>query len=198
MKTFEIAPANEFLRSIKETFLRYKTLGENTFAQLDEEDYYRTFGIETNTIAVLVRHIGGNLVSRFTDFLTSDGEKPERDRDKEFEMERLGKQALLEYWNHGFEILENTLHELDESDLSRIVFIRNEPHSVPEALIRSLGHISYHIGQIVYIGKMSAGEWRSLSIPKGESGTFNAEKFSKPKRLEHFSDEFTKNKKKEK
>ena len=174
MKTFEIAPANEFLRSIKETFLRYKTLGENTFAQLDEEDYYRTFGIETNTIAVLVRHIGGNLVSRFTDFLTSDGEKPERDRDKEFEMERLGKQALLEYWNHGFEILENTLHELDESDLSRIVFIRNEPHSVPEALIRSLGHISYHIGQIVLLGKEIKGEeWKNQSIPKGQSKEYN-------------------------
>ncbi len=174
MKTFEIAPANEFLRTVKDTFQRYKTMGDSTFAQLETSDFHFLPEGESNSIAVIIQHISGNLTSRFTDFLISDGEKPERERDNEFKKKESSKEDLIILWNKGFEVLESSLAELTEGDLSSIVFIRNEPHSVPEALIRSLAHISYHIGQIVFLAKCVKGkEWNTLSIPKGKSKEYN-------------------------
>ncbi|MBX7241685.1 MAG: DUF1572 domain-containing protein [Bacteroidia bacterium] len=174
MKTFEIAPANEFVRTVKDTFQRYKAMGNNTFAQLDTPDFHFSPDKESNSIAVLIQHIHGNLCSRFSDFLTSDGEKPERERDKEFEETEMTKEELQVLWDEGFRVLEEALSELTEGDLSSIVFIRNEPHSVPEALVRSLAHIAYHVGQIVYLAKCIKGqEWNTLSIPKGKSKEYN-------------------------
>ncbi len=174
MKTFEIVPANEFLRSINEMFMKYKATAEKTFAQLDTPDFYFHTAGESNSIAIIIQHISGNLKSRFTDFLTSDGEKSDRCRDKEFEEVLLSKEELLRQWEDGFMVLHKELSELNEGDFSRIILIRNEPHSVPEALVRSLAHISYHIGQIVYIAKCIKGEeWKTLSIPKGKSEEFN-------------------------
>lgn len=174
MKTFEVSPAKEFVRVTIISFQKYKQLADNTFTQLSEEDWHICPNQESNSIAMLVQHISGNLHSRFTDFLLSDGEKKERDRDAEFEDKMLSSAALIQQWESAFNVLFTSLAELEESDLSRIVFIRHEPHSVPEALLRALAHISYHIGQILYLGKLLKNEqWKNLSIEKGQSQAFN-------------------------
>lgn len=174
MKTFEVSPAKEFVRVTIVTFQKYKQLADSTFAQLSEEDWHTCPNQESNSMAMLVQHISGNLASRFTDFLLSDGEKKERNRDAEFEDTALTSAELIQMWNQAYETLFSSLLELEESDLSRIVFIRNEPHSVPEALLRALAHISYHIGQILYVGKLLKNEqWKNLSIEKGQSQAFN-------------------------
>lgn len=174
MKTFEASPAKEFMRVTLASFQKYKQLGDNTFEQLSEEDWYAYPNDESNSIAILVQHISGNLKSRFTDFLIEDGEKKERNRDAEFEHHTYTGAELKAQWEAGFDILFQTLNELQEGDLSRIVFIRHEPLSVPEALIRALSHISYHIGQIVFLGKqIKDTKWKNLSIERGQSTAYN-------------------------
>ncbi|MFN0200637.1 MAG: DUF1572 family protein [Bacteroidia bacterium] len=174
MKTVEAAPAKEFLRVIIDNFTRYKMLGDKTFAQLDADAFHFQFNEESNSIATLIQHVSGNLVSRFTDFLTSDGEKENRNRDKEFETHDYSAEELLEIWEKGFEVLMASLYDLTETDMTRIVFIRSEPHTVIEALLRSIAHISYHVGQIVQLGKCVKNKaWETLSIAKGESEIFN-------------------------
>lgn len=174
MKTVEAVPALEFLRVTRELFEKYKQMGNNTFAQLTAEEWHAQPHSQDNSIAILVQHIAGNLRSRFTDFLTTDGEKQDRKRDAEFEEQNLNGQQLEAAWEEAFGLVKQSISEIQEGDLSRIVFIRSEPHSVPEALLRSLAHISYHVGQIVYIAKSLKGDaWQTLSIPKGQSEAFN-------------------------
>jgi hypothetical protein len=135
---------------------------------------------ESNSIAIIVKHLSGNMLSRWTDFLNSDGEKTWRDRDSEFENNIKSRQELLESWNAGWDCLFNALNSIKENDWKKEIYIRNERHTVIDAINRQLAHYPYHIGQIVFIGKMVAGsKWRSLSIPKGDSQIFNAEKFAK-------------------
>jgi hypothetical protein len=170
-----------YLNSVKKEFERYKSLGEKTFLQLKDEDLFWQYNDESNSIAIIVQHIAGNILSRWTDFLTSDGEKPWRDRDIEFNNDIKSREELLAKWNEGWDCLFNALNSIKEGDWQKKVYIRNEPHTVTEAINRQLAHYPYHIGQIVFIGKMIAGErWDSLSIPKGKSEAFNEEKFGKP------------------
>jgi len=169
-----------YLNSVKKRFEYYKTLAEQTFAQLADEDLFWQYNDESNSIATIVKHLSGNMLSRWTDFLTTDCEKQWRNRDSEFENDIKTRQALLEQWNKGWDCLFNALNSIKENDWQSAIYIRNERHTVVDAINRQLAHYPYHIGQIVFIGKMLAGSnWKSLSIPKGHSEKFNAEKFTK-------------------
>lgn len=183
----------DYLESVRKQFGYYKMLGDKTFAQLSEEQLFWQFNEESNSIAMIVKHLWGNMLSRWTDFLTSDGEKEWRNREAEFENDIQSKEELLTKWNNGWNCLFTTIDALNEDDLQKIIYIRNQGHSVMEAINRQLAHYPYHVGQIVFIGKMLCDEnWTSLSIPRGKSQDFNAEKFSQPKERKHFTDEFLK------
>ncbi|MCM3639011.1 DUF1572 domain-containing protein [Sporosarcina luteola] len=163
----------EYLRVVRERFAVIKGQGEKTFAQLDEGGFHWTMNDASNSIAVLIQHISGNMVSRWTDFLTTDGEKPDRNRDGEFEAKQMSKAQLLDCWEHGWGVFLNTLESLDEQDLEKTVHIRGEAHSVIDAIERQMAHYAAHIGQIMFIGKQVKGEqWGNLSIAKGESGAY--------------------------
>lgn len=139
----------------------------------------------------MVNHMKGNMLSRWTDFLTSDGEKEWRHRDQEFEEVIETRKQLLAAWNDGWDCLFNALAEVNESNFDTIIYIRNQGHTIIEALLRQLAHYSYHVGQIVYLGRSLRGsDWQSLSIPNRESGNYNKDKFSPEKRREHFTKEF--------
>jgi len=161
------------LTSIESEYRRYKQLAEGAIAQLDEADFSKPAG-GGNSIAILVWHISGNLKSRFTDFLASDGEKPWRARDEEFADRSVTRAQLLEKWEEGWRVLFAALATLQGDDLARGVTIRNQSMAVHDALHRSLAHASYHVGQIVYIAKALRGDqWKYLSIPPGKSEEFN-------------------------
>lgn len=184
-----------YLESAHKQFSYYKMLGDKTFEQLTEKDLFFQYNADSNSIAIIVKHLYGNMLSRWTDFLTTDGEKETRHRDDEFESEAMSKEALIKKWSDGWACLFNALNALTTEDLSKTIYIRNQGHSVMEAINRQLAHYPYHVGQIVFIGKMLAGEkWTSLSIPKNQSNQYNSEKFSKPKSTTHFTDEYLKEK----
>ena len=167
-----------YLNSVKKRFEYYKMLGEKTFAQLEDGQLFWQYNEESNSVATIVKHLSGNMLSRWTDFLTTDGEKQSRKRDSEFEDDVKGRQELLDIWNQGWDCLFGALNSIHEDDWGREIYIRNEPHSVIDAINRQLAHYPYHIGQIVFIGKMLAGsKWNSLSIAKGQSEIFNDKKF---------------------
>jgi hypothetical protein len=170
----------DYLTSVIKRFQTYKSLGESTFAQLSDEALLWQYNAESNSIAIIVQHLSGNMLSRFTDFLTTDGEKPSRNRDREFTTTITTRQELLYKWNAGWDCLFNALNTIKENDWNKDVYIRIERHSVVDAINRQLAHYPYHVGQIVFIGKMIAGEkWESLSIAKGQSESFNAQMFNK-------------------
>ena len=180
----------EYLNNIKIQFEYYKSIGEKTFNQLEEKDLFWQYNEESNSIAVIVNHLWGNMKSRWTDFLTSDGEKEWRNRELEFESVIKTKDELLQRWNEGWECLFDALNSINENNFNTKIYIRNQEHSIIEAINRQLAHYSYHIGQIVYVGRMVKGsDWKSLSIPKGKSSEFNKKKFSKGKHDGHFSDD---------
>lgn len=190
--------STNYLESVIKQFEYYKMLGDKTFSQLKEEDLFWQYNDDSNSIFIMVKHLWGNMLSRWTDFLTSDGEKEWRKRDEEFEGDIQAKEELLKKWNEGWECLFNAINTLSESDLSKTIYIRNQGHTVVEAINRQLAHYAYHVGQIVYCGKMIQGDkWQSLSIPKGKSKDYNKEKFSKEKSNEQFTDEFLNNNKRE-
>ena len=178
-----------YLESVIKQFEYYKLLGEKTFEQIDEDKFFWQYNEDSNSIATIVKHLWGNMLSRWTDFLNSDGEKEWRERDAEFENDISSKSEMLQKWNEGWEAFLSTLKSLKEEDLSKIIYIRNQGHTVLEAINRQLAHYPYHVGQIVFIGKMCADHWNSLSIPKGDSKKYNEDKFSKLKHQEHFTDE---------
>jgi len=183
--------ANEsYLESVKKQFLYYKMLGEKAMAQLEPEQLFISLNEDTNSIATIIKHISGNMLSRWTDFLTSDGEKEWRNRDTEFENDLQSKEEVLTIWNKGWNCFENALNSLKPEQLSDIIYIRNEGHSVIEAINRQLAHYPYHIGQIVFYAKqLKNSSWDSLSIPKNKSGNYNAEKFAKEKEIKNFTDD---------
>ena len=161
---------NEYLKVVQERFTSVKSLGEKAISQLSEDDIHWSFNEASNSVAVIVKHLSGNMVSRWTDFLTTDGEKSDRNRDQEFEDDLLSKQELMTIWEKGWNALFEALNELSEEDLLKHVYIRGERHTVLDAIERQMDHYAYHIGQIVFIGKQLKGEaWESLSIPKGKS-----------------------------
>ena len=160
--------------SLQSEFRRYQHLGEEAIRQLNDEEVSRTSGPGGNSIAIIVSHVAGNLRSRFTDFLTSDGEKPWRRRDAEFAPKNSSQAEVLANWNAGWETVLAALATLGDGDLSHTVYIRGQAHTVVEALHRSLAHTSYHVGQIVYLAKaFRGGAWQYLSIPPGQSETYN-------------------------
>ncbi len=178
-----------YLDGARKLFQYYRGLGDKALAQISDDHIHWQPGPESNSVAIIVRHMSGNMLSRFTDFLGSDGEKPWRNRDAEFENGYADKTELLEAWNAGWECFFNAVNPLKESDLGTIVYIRNEGHTVLEALNRQLAHYSYHTGQLVYLCRLLAGEqWQSLSIPKGGSQSFNADKFAQEKSTGFFTE----------
>ena len=155
-------------------FRYYKKLGEGAMEQLSDEQLFAMLDPEMNSIAIIVKHIAGNMRSRWTDFLTSDGEKPDRNRDTEFEQPPSTRVDLLKLWSDGWERVFSALEPLSDSDLERSVPIRGEPHSVMQAINRQIAHYSYHVGQIVFLAKhLNASGWKSLSVPRNKSGEFN-------------------------
>lgn len=181
---------DSYLVSIIKQFEYYKSLGDKTFEQLTFEELKKEFATDSNSIAIIVKHLVGNMLSRWTNFLSEDGEKIWRIRDSEFEDTYNSKEEIIENWNKGWKCLFDAIKPLNENDLDRIIYIRNEGHTVTEAVNRQLAHYSYHIGQIVFLGKLIKGEnWKSLSIPKGNSSKYNTEKFSKEKGRRHFTDD---------
>jgi uncharacterized damage-inducible protein DinB len=163
----------DFVASIEREYQRYKKLGEGAFAQLRDDELTAADGASGNSIAVIVWHMAGNFESRFTDFLTSDGEKPWRKRDEEFATRAVTRAEVIAKWERGWTALFHALAPLADADLGRTITIRSEPHRVYEALYRSLAHAAYHVGQIVHIAKLKRGdEWRWLSIPPGQSDEF--------------------------
>ena len=185
----------DYLDSSIKQFLYYKLLAEKTIDQLEEKALFLKPNEASNSIAIIMNHLCGNILSRWSDFLTSDGEKEWRKRDEEFEDQNYDKAQLLKYWNDAWKVLFETLESLKEEDLDKIIYIRNMGHTVVEAINRQLCHYSYHIGQIVFIGKMYSTDWKSLSIEKGNSKTYNKNKFSQQKSNRHFTEEFVPKKK---
>jgi uncharacterized damage-inducible protein DinB len=181
---------SDYLEDVRKQFRYYRRLGEQAMDQLDPEQLFVEANEDSNSIAVIVGHLSGNMLSRWTDFLTSDGEKPWRDRDAEFEVQFSGREDLRKRWNEGWDCFLAALDQLQPADLQRICYIRNEGHTVLEAINRQFGHYPYHVGQIVFAAKqLKAGPWKSLSIPKNQSQEFNAGKFSVDKRRKSFLDE---------
>lgn len=179
----------EYLESAIKQFTYYKDLGDKTLKQLNMDDMLWQCDDTTNSMAVIVKHLAGNMLSRWTHFLTEDGEKPWRKRDDEFVNNFQTKEDIIAVWENGWHCLFEALKPLTENDLNTIIYIRNEGHTVTEAINRQLCHYAYHVGQMVFLGKLIKGkDWQSLSIPKGDSSKFNQEKFSKEKSKGHFTD----------
>lgn len=168
----------EFMSANINAFEANKRMADRAVEQVPDDKLHVALDQNTNSIAVIMKHIAGNLLSRWTDFLTTDGEKPGRNRDSEFVDSFNTRAELLAYWERGWACLRETLNSLRPEDLGKTALIRGEPHSVPLALERSLGHACYHIGQIVQVARIHAGEhWKTLTIPRGESERFNKEKW---------------------
>ncbi len=166
----------DFLQSAVKRLAYYKELGEKTFAQLTDAELNHQPNEASNSIAIIIRHMAGNMLSRMTDFLTSDGEKEWRNRDSEFEEQRMSRQELMAYWEKGWNCCLGAISSLKEEDLLKTIRIRNEGMSVIDAINRQLAHYPYHVGQIVYIGRLVRDkDWQNLSIPKGQSEQFNKE-----------------------
>ena len=180
---------SSYLQSTLRLARYYKHLGDETINRLSDEELRWSPGPDDNSVAVIVKHLWGNMLSRWTNFLTEDGEKPWRQRDAEFENDILGREELLSKWNEGWKTFTGALEALDDDDLQKTVYIRNEGHSVIDAIQRQMAHYPYHIGQIVYLGRLIKGsDWKSLSVPKNASQAYNERKFSQEKKDQHFTD----------
>lgn len=178
-----------FLESSRKLFRYYKTQGEKAIVQLNDTEINQRPNEASNSIALIVHHLSGNMLSRWTDFLTSDGEKPTRNREAEFQVGYPDKKTMLEAWERGWKVLLETLDSLKPADLGTLIYIRNEGQTVLEAIQRQLAHYPLHVGQILYQAKALKGnDFQSLSIPKGNSDAFNAEKFNAEKTRKHFTD----------
>lgn len=163
-----------FLQDTVKRFKNYKDLGEKTFAQLEDKDFFFLASPESNSIAIIVQHMHGNMMSRFTNFLTEDGEKTWRTRDAEFETATNSKEDVINLWNEGWQCVFNAIAGLKPEDLTKTIYIRSEPLAVYDALLRQLAHYPHHVGQILFIGKMiKDSDWQSLSIPKNKSREYN-------------------------
>ena len=183
--------ASSYLESVRKQFSFYRSLGQKTLDQLNEEQLFWQAAADENSVAVIVQHLWGNMLSRWTNFLDEDGEKTWRDRDGEFESRWHTKAEVQAHYDEGWDLVEQVLQDLEDKHLEQIIYIRNIGHTVTEAINRQMGHYAYHTGQIVFLGKILRGaEWQSLSIPKGQSKAYNAKKFAQDKHRGHFTDEF--------
>ena len=180
-------PSTNYLQSICQLFKYYKSLGEKAMAQVSDEGLHYQPNAESNSLAIIVKHLHGNMLSRWTDFLNTDGEKEWRNREGEFEDTLDSREAILKAWEEGWQCLFGAIEPLTGEQLDDIVYIRNEGHTVLEAINRQLAHYSYHVGQMVYLARQVRGEgWQSLSIPKGGSEAYNKDKFDQDKGRRHF------------
>jgi hypothetical protein len=171
---------HEYLKIVINRFESVKSLGDKTIDQLSEEDIFWAYNSESNSAAIIIKHMSGNMVSRWTDFLNSDGEKDFRNRDGEFITDLSSKSEVMLIWEKGWQTLMNALAGLAEQDLLKTITIRGEPHSVIDAIERQLAHYAYHVGQLVYIGKqVKHDDWESLSIPKGKSEDYLSDMLEK-------------------
>ncbi len=178
-----------FLDSSKKLFRYYKSLGEKAIDQLSDSQVLEKPNEASNSIALIVHHLSGNMLSRFTDFLTTDGEKPWRNREAEFDESYPDKKTMMVAWEAGWKCLLDTLDSLKPEDLSKLIYIRNEGQTVLEAIQRQLAHYPMHVGQIIYQAKILKGnDFKTLSIAKGGSGDFNKDKFGQEKGRRHFTD----------
>jgi Protein of unknown function (DUF1572) len=173
MTDFRTLYLDEASRSLR----GHKRLADGAISQLNDEQFFAAPDADSNSVAIMVKHMAGNMRSRFTDFLTTDGEKPDRNRDSEFVMpDHATREEVLQQWEQGWQIVFDTLHALQSEELERTVTIRGEPHSVLQAVNRQVAHYAYHVGQIVFLAKHWKGaEWKTLSVPKGQSEQHNAE-----------------------
>lgn len=172
--------SQNYLHSAIKEFEYYKQLGEKALGQIPDDKLNWQFNSETNSVATIIKHLWGNMLSRWIDFLTTDGEKEWRQRDAEFENDINSREEVMKKWNEGWTAVFDAIKLLTPADLEKTVYIRKQGHTVVEAINRQIAHYAYHVGQIVQIGKMVQGEqWKSLTIPKGQSNAFNSEKFSK-------------------
>lgn len=163
--------SNHLIETVIFEFNRNKTLAEKAMAQLNDEEFAKKLSPESNSVQIIVQHLAGNMISRWTDFLTTDGEKENRNRDGEFESQNLSRAELMQQWEKAWKILFDTLNNLTESELENTIHIRKEPMTVTQAMLRQISHYSYHVGQIVQLAKEWKGEsWKTLSIPKNKSG----------------------------
>jgi hypothetical protein len=169
---------DHYLADMRSQFAKLRSAAERAMAQVSDQDFARLLDQENNSIAITVKHIAGNLRSRCTDFLSSDGEKPDRDRDGEFVLGPADTRGtLMRQWQEAWDLLDATVGALSSVDVERTVYIRAEPHTVVQALNRNLGHLAYHTGQIVLLAKHWVGsDWRTLTIPRGQSRQFTAAK----------------------
>ena len=159
---------------------KHRAMAEKAMDQVDDADFFKSLDPESNSLATLVKHMAGSTRSRFTDFLTTDGEKPDRHRDQEFETDGDDRRGLMEAWNHSWDLMLQTIRDLSESDLTSVITIRSEPHTVQAALLRALTHEAYHVGQIVQLARHHCGDrWQTLSVPKGKSEAFTAQMHAK-------------------
>ncbi len=182
-------PDQNYLEATHKLLTYYRTLGDKALAQVEEAHLHHQITPESNSIAMIVRHLSGNMLSRFTDFLTTDGEKPWRNREAEFEPDNTTKAEVLAQWSAGWDCMFQAIQPLTADDLMRPVYIRNEAHTVLEAILRQTAHYPYHVGQLVFCCRAMAGDqWQSLSIPKGGSAAYNAAKFEQDKTRAFFTD----------
>lgn len=180
-----------YLQSVNRLFRYYKSLGEKAMSQIGNASLFVPPNEDSNSVATIVKHLHGNMLSRWTDFMTTDGEKEWRQRDAEFENGLDDRKVVMQKWEEGWDCLLSAIDSLTEDDLQKTVYIRNEGHSVMDAINRQLAHYSYHIGQIIYAAKMLKDEkWESLSIPKNKSKEYNKQKFSEEKGDRHFTEEW--------
>lgn len=170
-------PSTLYLEDAITEFGKTRRLGEKAMAQVSDEEFFRVLSPDANSIAIVVKHMAGNMRSRWTDFLTSDGEKPDRHRDTEFVIDAADtRESLMRRWDTGWSLLDGALKPLTPADLDRTITIRGEPHSIVKAINRQLTHYAYHAGQIVFLARhFHPGDWNTLSIARGESGAFNRE-----------------------
>lgn len=184
-----------YIESAQKQFEYYKLLGEKTMAQLSDDELFWQANAASNSVAIIVKHLWGNMRSRWVDFLTSDGEKEWRNRDTEFEADIKTREELMQKWEEGWQTVFGALASITPNNFDTIVYIRNMGHTISEAINRQMAHYAYHVGQIVFLGKLLKGDqWQSLSIAKGESKAYNDAKFAQPKRQAHFTQEFLNNK----
>jgi hypothetical protein len=169
--------ANAYQSDVLREFKRLKSLADRAMAQVSDDDFFHTLAHDANSIAIVTKHMAGNMRSRWRDFLTTDGEKPDRHRDSEFELqEEETRASILRFWEEGWGFVFSAISPLEPEQMEAIVHIRNEPHTVMQALQRQLSHYAYHVGQIVFLARVLVDEnWRSLSVPKGQSQSFNAQ-----------------------
>lgn len=181
--------ALSYLSSTKKQFAYYKLVGEKAIDQLEDEQLFIVANEDTNSIATIIKHIAGNMLSRWTNFLITDGEKDWRNRDTEFANDLKTKDEVLAIWNSGWNCLFATLDSLESENLSQIIYIRNEGHTVVEAINRQLAHYPYHIGQIVFYSKLlKQSSWNSLTIPRNKSVNYNNTMFAEEKNIQNFTD----------